>query len=371
MKVCILVGSPFISGGTYVIFQHALYMQLNKNWDVTIVCLEQATPENTKWHPDASRHLHFETFDEVAGETFDMVIITWWKTAFELYHVKGLRYVYFVQSIESWFYPPEEIPLRELVESTYKQNIPIITEASWIKNYLAQQYQSNPFLVLNGIRKDIYTPEGDVIAPRDPKSLRILVEGPVDVSFKNVPRTIKLCRKARPAEIWLLTSSNVTEYKGVDKTFSRVSISEVAKIYRSCDIIVKLSYIEGMFGPPLEIFHCGGTAIVYNVTGHDEYIVNGVNAIVIGKDDEKMVVRSIKKLKKDKTFLNQLKRNALITANNWPDWNKSSEYFCDCLLEINHSSDYEIDRDMLHTKFKQSFELYVEKENKRIAALNK
>ena len=55
-------------------------------------------------------------------------------------------------------------------------------------------------------------------------------------------------------------------------------------IYRSCDVIVKLSYVEGMFGPPLEMFHCGGTSIVYDVTGHDEYIVHGKNGLVAKKN---------------------------------------------------------------------------------------
>jgi hypothetical protein len=54
----------------------------------------------------------------------------------------------------------------------------------------------------------------------------------------------------------------------------------MASVYRSCDDILKLSLVESMFGPPLEMFHCGGTAIVYNVTGHDEYIVHGRNALV-------------------------------------------------------------------------------------------
>lgn len=70
------------------------------------------------------------------------------------------------------------------------------------------------------------------------------------------------------------------------------------EIYRSCDVIVKLSYIEGMFGPPLEMFHCGGTAIVYDVTGHDEYIVHEKNALVVKTDDDKQVINYIKWIKK-------------------------------------------------------------------------
>jgi glycosyltransferase involved in cell wall biosynthesis len=371
MKICILIGSPFISGGTYVIFQHALHMKLVKGWEVDIVGLEAATTENTKWHPDAQKHLVFKTFEEVETERYDLVMITWWKTAFELYRVRGKKYVYFVQSIESWFYPAEEIPLRKLVDDTYTHQIPIITEASWIKRYFAQHYNTNAFLALNGIRKDIYTREGETVAPRNPAKLRVLVEGPIDVPFKNVPKTIELCKKANPDEIWLLTSSDVKEHSGVDRVFSRVPIGEVAKIYRSCDVIVKLSYIEGMFGPPLEMFHCGGTAIVYNVTGHDEYIVTGVNSIVLNRDDEKGVVREIKKLAKDKALLNSLKSNAMLTASSWPNWHKSSEHFCNCILELHYSDDIQTNYESICAGLKKDFENYVTEENIRLANQNK
>jgi O-antigen biosynthesis protein len=103
MKICILVGSPFISGGTYVIFQHALHMRLEKNWSVDIVCLEAPTSENTKWHPEAQKHLTFKSFDDVQEETYDLVMITWWKTALELHRINGKKYLYFIQSIDLGF----------------------------------------------------------------------------------------------------------------------------------------------------------------------------------------------------------------------------------------------------------------------------
>ena len=96
---------------------------------------------------------------------------------------------------------------------------------------------------------------------------------------------------------------NYPRFPGVNKCFSRIPIHKTAEIYRSCDVLVKLSYVEGMFGPPLEMFHCGGTAIVYDVTGHEEYIEDGKNAIVVKKDNEEEVVSWLKKLKCDPVFL--------------------------------------------------------------------
>ncbi|MER2419141.1 glycosyltransferase, partial [Klebsiella pneumoniae] len=111
---------------------------------------------------------------------------------------------------------------------------------------------------------------------------------------------------------------------GVSRVFSRVPMKVTPDIYRSCDILVKLSTVEGMFGPPLEIFHCGGTAIVFDVTGHDEYIVDGQNACVVHRGDMDGVVTTLRRLLNDRTELARLQAGALKTAEAWVSWDASS-----------------------------------------------
>lgn len=325
MKWAVLLGSPDISGGTYVIFEHTTRAR-RRGVEVVIVTEQPVTPAEVAWHPDA-RELTFKTFAELEGERFDIAIGTWWRTTFELPRVDARTYGYFVQSIESWFYDPNDRPIRKLADSSYFLGLPIITEATWIQRYLDENANVQARLVRNGIRKDIYSTEGEAIAPREPGRLRVLVEGPLHVPFKNVPRTIELCRRAKADEVWLLTGAEPKQKPDVDRAFVRVPIGETAKIYRSCDLIVKLSYVEGMFGPPLEMFHCGGTSITYDVTGHDEYIRNGVNALVATKDNEAQVVAYIDALKEQPSLLERLKAGALETARAWPSWEESSREF--------------------------------------------
>ena len=343
MKIAFLIGSPDISGGSFVIFEHALRLvgYGHKVALITEIPLNKDKRE-LHWHKRAQT-LEWLSFDQVEERqiSFDIVIATWWRTFYELYKVKSLQYAYFVQSIESKFYDSIEKPLCKLVESTYALDVPIITEATWIKEYLYDNYHENAWLVKNGIRKDVYNLIGDVIEPRNPNKLRILVEGPLHVGFKNVPKTIELCKKSNADEIWLLTSTEIDKVDGVDRVFSRVPVEKTADIYRSCDVIVKLSYVEGMFGPPLEMFHCGGTAIVYDVTGHDEYIVHNINGLVVKTDDDEQVVNYINELKKDRKKLNFLKSNTIKTANEWNNWDISAREFEKALfsiMDVNHYS---------------------------------
>lgn len=361
MKVIFTLGSAVVGGGTNVIFEHATRM-VDEGEDVYIITDRHIEPEEYAWHASAHK-LKWITYDDLEGMTFDVAIGTWWRTIYELYRIKAKQYIYFIQSIESRFYPDSEVGIKMLVDLTYALGLKVITEATWIKEWLERKYGLDVTLVKNGLKKEIFTKEGDTYDKCE--GLRVLIEGPVDVDFKNVPKTRDLVNKSNASEVWLLTSSEIKSFKGVDRVFSRIPVKDCAKIYRSCDLIVKLSYVEGMFGPPLEMFHCGGTCIVYDVTGHDEYIKDGYNGYVVKTDDDEKVVEYINKLCEDKKELNRLKKNALATANKWPSWKESSGEFYEAVKNICKKE--KMANDVLEYKSKFFFDIYVnyEKSNQQ------
>lgn len=326
MKIAFLIGDTAIGGGTYVILQHALFLHKSGHAVTILYLFNQCTP----WH-EAFDVLNFSDLNKTPCDAqFDIAIGTWWKTVFYLEHIDAKKKIYFVQSIESYFVKDDSNDLKKKINSTYEVGLPVITEASWIQKFLKKKYNTESMLVPNGVRKDY-------LFPRQGQCLkkRILIEGPVDVDFKNVPRTIALCRKNTSWEIWLLTSSPISRFPGVSKVFSNIAASKVGDIYRECDILVKLSYVEGMFGPPLEMFHCGGTAIAYNVTGHDEYMHNNYNSIIIQEGNEKDLTTALCTIQNSPQVLARLKKNALITASLWPDWTFSSQKFAEALFSLN------------------------------------
>jgi O-antigen biosynthesis protein len=349
-----------ISGGTYVIVQHAAYLH-DKGYDITLAVQEPFTEQTLAWHDQASR-LRCVPIEAAKSETFDLVIATWWKTAFELRHFNAPRYAYFVQSIESRFYPADEVPLRTLVDATYQLPGAYVTEAAWIRDRLAAGYGHEVALVRNGIRKDVYRTMGPTMAPRDPnRQPRVLVEGHFGVSFKNTALGVRLAREAGAKDIWVLTGTPVKWVPGVSRVFSRVPMNVTPEIYRSCDILIKLSTVEGMFGPPLEIFHCGGTAIVFDVTGHDEYIVDGQNACVVRRGDMDGVVATLRRLLDDRAELAKLQVGAQKTAKAWASWDESSAAFRDWVEST--LAGFTVDRDVLAELSDKAFSDYVRDEH--------
>lgn len=325
MKICFLVESADISGGTNVIFQHALFMHKH-GVQVTIALNQFQTYNNISWHREAHL-LKFRSIEEASQFDYNCVIATWWKTTLLLHKFRSENYVYFVQSIESRFYPQSDLKLVNIVNQTYNLNIRFITIATWMQNYLRTAHGKSSALIRNGIQKDIFTRYGDSFAPRPTSKPRIIIEGYFGVSFKNTALAMRIAKEAGIDDIWVLTGSNTLLAPGSSRLFSRLALKDTAKVYRSCDILLKLSTVEGMFGPPLEMFHCGGTSVVFDVTGYDEYIINDVNSIVCNKDNLDDVVVKLRELYNNPVALERLKHGAMLTAQAWPSWEQSSAAF--------------------------------------------
>lgn len=333
MKIAFIFGSPKISGGSYVIFQHASYLK-KMGHQVHLVTLDKVTlgPKDI-WH-DEMKHIEFVLISEACNHKYDIAIATWWMSPFHLYKLNAKQYCYFVQSIEAYFSEDADIPNQYLAHESYNLGLPVITEALWIKEDLEKRFHSDVFFVENGIRKDIYKHAGKVVEARPKGRIRVLVEGSVTSRFKNVARTVDAVKAAGITDVWLLTPTEIDSYPHVSRVLSNVPVTEAADVYRSCDVLVKHSFVEGMFGPPLEMFHCGGTAVVSDVTGFDQYIKDDVNALVTNVGSFFQITDALVRLKNDGELVQRLKKGALETAAVWPAWPKQSALFEQSLLEI-------------------------------------
>jgi len=107
---------------------------------------------------------------------------------------------------------------------------------------------------------------------------------------------------------------------GADAVVGPLAPAEMAALYGDSDVLLKLSSVEGMFGPPLEAFHRGATCVTTAVTGNDEYIEHGWNALICDWDDRHGTARALDLLARDRALLHFLRANAADTARGWPDW---------------------------------------------------
>jgi glycosyltransferase involved in cell wall biosynthesis len=214
--------------------------------------------------------------------------------------------------------------------------VSFITEARWIADTLAGLRPSAPcHLVRNGIDKRVFRPP-TAIEPRVDGPLRVLVEGNANVWFKGVNDAVAAAGQMRePKELTVVAPNRAgLVADGAARVVGPLSQRDLAALYAESDVLVKLSRVEGMYGPPLEAFHMGATCVTTEVTGHDEYVEHGVNALVCDWDDPRGTARQLDLLARDRVLLHRLRLGALDTARTWPTWEQAGEFMAGALHAI-------------------------------------
>lgn len=332
MKIAFLVTDLGLSGGMNVILHHAMALSNYHGHQVALITL--AGTEAT-WGHDKLGHVTVVSLEEARGIHFDVLIATFWSTLLSMSSVNATNHVWFCQSLEDRFYPASD-DTRGLAEAALQLDLPIITEATWIKETLNQiAPKRSVYLVHNGIDKNIFTPKGRSNDEDGP--LRVLIEGTYSSVTKGIPFALNgVLSSSSDYVLRHITrdSRYLPKHKKYTPVFGELTFSEMADAYRWCDVLVKTSDVEGMFGPPLEAFHCGATAIVTPVTGYDEYVVGGKNALVVPWEDERTLSKMIDSLATNQRLLSDLKDAALETAKSWPDWDEAGAKFNSAILRI-------------------------------------
>ena len=325
MKLAFLVNDLQLSGGVGVVVEHARQLARHHGFESSLVLVRDQ--EAPSWGYTALPEISVLTLHEAREQHFDIAVATWWETTFSLFHIPAKKYAYFVQSLEDRFYQRDEAP-RLGAGMTLDLPVAFITEATWIADVLEQLRPDAPVhLVRNGIDKDIFAPVDD-IKPHVEGPLRVLIEGHPTVWFKGIEESIASVRAmSEPHHLTLVTGFREALRDGtdVDEVIGPLSQREMAEAYRRSHVILKLSRVEGMYGPPLEAFHEGCTVVTSPVTGHDEYVVHGWNGLVTEWDDVAGTARRLDLLARDVRLLHELRTNALATARAWPSWDQSSQ----------------------------------------------
>lgn len=333
MKLAFLVNDLQLSGGVGVVVQHASQLATRHGHDVSLVLVrEQDQPH---WGYDSLAGLHVSSLVEARRERFDVAVATWWETTYSLFTVPAERYAYFVQSLEDRFYEPE---MAERLGAAVTLGLPLsfMTEARWIRDTLAELRPDAPcYLVRNGIDKSEFPPAATV-EPRLGGPLRILIEGNPSVAFKGIQEAVDAAGAMHePRHVTVVTGEHeALAGAPVDRVVGPVPHREMAGLYGETDVVLKLSRVEGMFGPPLEGFHAGATCVVSEVTGHEEYVEHGWNGLVCDWDDRRGTARLLDRLAHDRRELHLLRVNALATAQSWPSWEQSGQFMALALERI-------------------------------------
>jgi len=307
-KIGYVIPGCGISGGIAVICQHVNRL-LKRGYDIILISEDDKI--EIPWFPN--QNVQIVSLNQTPVN-LDIVVATGWSTAYTIQSINARRKYYFVQSDESRFYEKGSSEYFKALES-YKFNYGYLTEAKWIKNWLKEEFGHESYYVPNGLDEAIIY-QTEPLVPKTNR-VRVLLEGPIDIPFKGMEEAFNAVHGI-DCEVWCISSAGIPKPEWqCDKFFEKVPFDKMKSIYSSCDILIKMSRIEGVFGPPLEMMACGGVCIVSKVTGYDEYITDEYNALVVESYDIDGVKNALNRLINDKELRCKLIENGRTTANEW------------------------------------------------------
>ena len=309
--------SLFISGGIYVVLEHASILQ-DSGWDVNFLI-----PDTNINFIEFKRHKFnaINLANSMMEAQYDILVATLYTTLFiVLNYTKVKRRLYLVQGYETDFFSYGDIE-RSIAEKTY--SIPFgleyITISKWCETWLKEKYKQKPVFAPNGIDLNSFKEHKREL---NKTKIRILIEGNSLSLKKNVDESFKIVEKLdkNKYEIWYMSyQGKPKNWYRIDKFLSKIPYDKVGNVYKQCDILIKSSYFESFSYPPLEMMATGGYCIVVPNDGNIEYLKNEENCLFYKLGDIDSAIHSIERLISDIKLQQRLYENGLDTAKK-RDW---------------------------------------------------
>jgi O-antigen biosynthesis protein len=326
--VCFVLSGLGPSGGVRAVLNHARLLARDHGMSVTV-----AVPAPAGELPPAG--VRIVSQEDARAEAFDIAVATWWQTVGPMFAIPAEHRAYFLQNFEERLYHRGDLE-RLAAPLTHDLPLSFVTEGRWIAEQLALLRPGAPCRhVPNGVDKALFPVPAD--PPQRDGQLRILVEGSPQLWFKGVPEAVEAVQKMDESHVLTLICPEPPPPEisdRIDRVLGPLDHDEMPAVYSNSDVLLKLSRVEGVFTPPLEAFHCGATAVVWPVTGHDEYVRHRENGIVADWDDLPAVARWLDLLARNDELLGRLRRGALETARAWPSLEDSGERMACALGEM-------------------------------------
>lgn len=333
MKVAFLLPHNGLSGGIFTIFEHARRLTL-KGHEVLLIFQYSDYPLPITAYPGMKDVPTTFLADLDPGATFDVALATWWETAYDLHRITAAQYGYFVQGFEDRFFDAPDRLYRAYVRQTFQEDFNFFVVSEALQRHLKLRFDRDSTVIRCAVNHDSFAVPPAL--PRSSDRLRVLVEGPGGPWYKRVDLAFSVLKHLPDTEIVYLCSDGIRDQAWrVDHYFERLPYGDVPGVYTSCDVLLKMSKEESVSLPVLEMFAAGGTAVVTAFEGHDEYLRDGYNCLVVPIDDRTAALDALKRLIHEEGLLDRLRKGAKETSLRF-SWQHSNDLFEQELTAISH-----------------------------------
>ena len=253
----------------------------------------------------------------------DVLIATFWPTAYLALVLPAKKKVYFVRNWEADFY--RYPPLSFLTLASLKLPFDkIITISAFLKKKIQKVNKKRKvYLVPNPIDSTLFKP-GE--SSRKSSGKRVLIVVSRYAYFKGMDSLVKVVKELKkrdPQLRFVLISFEKTSYNVCfDEFISNPSQGCLITEYQSADVFLNTSLTEGFCLPPLEAMACGCSVVMTDSGGVREYAKHEYNCLIVKDIKEIFKKVMVKKILDNPRLRNKLIRNGLKTVKRF-SWKKS------------------------------------------------
>jgi GT2 family glycosyltransferase/glycosyltransferase involved in cell wall biosynthesis len=264
-----------VGGGHRDIFEH-LNRLAARGHEVSLYTLD----EPPEWFPLRVPVHTCADYDELAvalAEPEAIKVATWWMTAGPVWRasiVRGLP-VYFVQDIETSYYPDHE-HARHAVLDSYRPEFRYMTISQWNRERL-REMGLDAELIPPGIDLQTFRPRAEVARRED----MVLALGRAN-PLKNLPLTLAAWR-ALPAPRPELCLFGIEPELAEGQQVRYVECpddEQVNELFCQATVFVQTSVHEGFALPPLEAMATGAAVVCTDAHGNRDFCADGVNCLM-------------------------------------------------------------------------------------------
>jgi GT2 family glycosyltransferase/glycosyltransferase involved in cell wall biosynthesis len=274
LRIVYVTEGTGVGGGHRDVFEH-LNRLAARGHDVALYTLG-GPPDWFELRVPVRSFEHYDALGDALGELDAIKVATWWMTAAAVWRAsipRGLP-VYFVQDIETSYYPDHE-RARHAVLDSYRPEFRYMTISAWNRERL-RELGLDAELIPPGIDLENFRPRPEV-RRRDDMVLALGRSNPL----KNLSLTLAAWRsleQPRP-ELCLFGIEPELAQPGV-RYVEAPSDAEVNELFCEATVFVQTSIHEGFALPPLEAMATGAAVVCTDAHGNRDYCVDGVNCLV-------------------------------------------------------------------------------------------
>jgi GT2 family glycosyltransferase/glycosyltransferase involved in cell wall biosynthesis len=316
LRVVYVTEGTGVGGGHRDIFEH-LNRLLDRGHEVALYTLG----DEPDWFQLRAPVHSFEFYDELVQELAGLDAIkvaTWWNTAAPVWQASVLHGipVYFVQDIETSYYPDDE-SVRHAVIDSYRPEFRYMTISGWNGERL-RELGLEAELIPPGIDLENFCPRPEVQRREDV----VLALGRTN-PLKNLPLTVAAWRaladrpqSGRRAELRLFGIEPELATDPGMRYVESPSDEQVAELLAEATVFVQTSTHEGFCLPALESMATGGAVVCTDAHGNRDFCVDGENCLMPAPETA-AVSAAIARLLDDPELRTRLGRAGIETAREY------------------------------------------------------